>query len=579
MLQLRAARACKTTCDPPSKARKSLYSGAIDGHLILPHNSGYMRSLPGARLGLFIVLASTAACGGDDPSAPSGSDPDLWSFSQRLEITIPGIEQTCSDRGTWAFTQNGTALSGEISYLGTCAMPLGGGACVGDDCIEPGPRRFDDFDFLLLREGTTANRAVRFAATTRQFYCRYQGTLSGDPPTTAAGSIGCFSDEATTTALATGTWEASRGTPPPLPLGAVGAVTAGSEHSCALAAGRAYCWGGNLDGQLGIGDVVGRPLPTAVVVERSFSAISAGALHTCAIGPAGAAYCWGSARSGQLGDGRGSTDLLDPGLGEFSSGPVAVQGGLAFTAISAGLGHTCGIAATGAAYCWGSNRFGQLGDGTTTRRTTPTPVGGGLRFSSISSGLRFTCGIAAAAAHCWGINDLGQLGIGSTVSRSSPSPVNGGIAFTSIATGLGHACGLSTAGEAYCWGFNNLGQLGTGDSVSSTSPRRVVGGRTYASLTAGVGHTCAITTGGNAFCWGGNFDGELGTGNTARSLTPRAVAGGLTFTAIDAGAGHTCALTTGGVAYCWGGGTRGQLGRGPPSIDHSLVPLKVAGQP
>jgi alpha-tubulin suppressor-like RCC1 family protein len=107
----------------------------------------------------------------------------------------------------------------------------------------------------------------------------------------------------------------------------------------------------------------------------------------------------------------------------------------------------------------------------------------------------------------------------------------------------------------------------------------VASGRAYVSLTAGVGHTCAITTGGDAFCWGGNFDGELGTGNTSRSLTPRAVAGGLTFTAIDAGAGHTCGLTTGDIAYCWGGGTRGQLGAGPSWITHSLVPLKVAGQP
>jgi Regulator of chromosome condensation (RCC1) repeat len=239
-----------------------------------------MRSLPGARLGLLIALASTAACSDDDPSAPPGDDADLWSFSQQLEISIPGIEQTCSDRGTWSFTQNGTALSGEISYLGTCAIPLAGGACVNDDCIEPGPRRFDDFDFLLLRDGTTADRAVRFAAATRQLFCRYEGTLTGDPPTSAAGSIGCFGDEATTTALATGTWEASRGTPRPLPLSTVGAVTAASEHSCALAAGRAYCWGGNLDGELGIGDVVGRPLPTPVLVERSFSTISAGALHT-----------------------------------------------------------------------------------------------------------------------------------------------------------------------------------------------------------------------------------------------------------------------------------------------------------
>ena len=51
-----------------------------------------------------------------------------------------------------------------------------------------------------------------------------------------------------------------------------------------------------------------------------------------------------------------------------------VAGGVSFAAVTAGGYHTCGVTIVGAAYCWGGNRYGELGDGTTTDRHTPTRV-------------------------------------------------------------------------------------------------------------------------------------------------------------------------------------------------------------
>jgi hypothetical protein len=105
--------------------------------------------------------------------------------------------------------------------------------------------------------------------------------------------------------------------------------------------------------------------------------ITAGYGHSCGLTTAGAAYCWGDNGSGQAGDGSTGTALLTP---------VAVAGGLTFEQLSAGLLHTCGLTAAGAAYCWGSNDYGQLGDGAGISRSTPVAVSGALTFKQLSAG-------------------------------------------------------------------------------------------------------------------------------------------------------------------------------------------------
>src|SRR5207247_1427933 len=137
--------------------------------------------------------------------------------------------------------------------------------------------------------------------------------------------------------------------------------------------------------------------------------------------------------------------------------PVGVSaGGLTFTAVSAGAYHTCGLTTGGAAYCWGSNDNGELGNGSTTSSSVPVAVTApGLTFTAVSAGGCHTCGVTpSGAVYCWGSNAYGQLGNGSTTSSSVPVAVSaGGRTFTAVSAGYLHTCGLTSGGAGYCWGY------------------------------------------------------------------------------------------------------------------------------
>jgi alpha-tubulin suppressor-like RCC1 family protein len=94
--------------------------------------------------------------------------------------------------------------------------------------------------------------------------------------------------------------------------------------------------------------------------------------HMCAIATGGDAYCWGGNLRGELGAPTGTCT----GSTLCSTVPVLVSGGLKWKALAVGLEFTCGVSTTDAVYCWGANTFGQLGNGATTDSTVPVQVTG-----------------------------------------------------------------------------------------------------------------------------------------------------------------------------------------------------------
>ncbi|MEO8199412.1 MAG: hypothetical protein ABI679_02720, partial [Gemmatimonadota bacterium] len=279
----------------------------------------------------------------------------------------------------------------------------------------------------------------------------------------------------------------------------------GARHGCLTTTASLVCWGQGTEGQLGIGPISGDTTPVTLPSSVSLVSIAAGATHTCGLDESGAAWCWGSDTYGELG-----SDAVDTSCG--------------------------GIACVG----------------------TPVRAATGLTFTSLAAGVSFTCGLTAnGTVYCWGLNDTGQLGTSNDVTcggiRCSPAPAlaAGGAKFGAIAAGQQHVCALRTDGQAACWGYDGL--LEDGRHINAQflpEVRARTGPPPLVRISAGGYHTCAATEQGDAWCWG--ID-ALGAGaSVLESVRPIRVTGGHHFTSIAAARFTVCGLDSNGTAWCWG---------------------------
>jgi alpha-tubulin suppressor-like RCC1 family protein len=386
--------------------------------------------------------------------------------------------------------------------------------------------------------------------------------------------------------------------------------------------------------QVGTGRIVARMreardtmIVTAILLPP-FRSVYRGVDNTCALTTTGRAYCWGGNDVGQLGLGFKSV----PGLTARINRPIAVSGNIQFASLSVSQTHMCGVSVGGTWYCWGANYFGQLGDGTLTDRVAPIPVTDAQGYTSIVAGPDASCALTSGGdVHCWGWTGLGrrtrhlvpgghryvsivpsapvqeiyEQGLtqpafcGLTLSGAAYCwtladrvyPAAEGLTFSALAASPMHACGLGANGKISCWGRAWEGQLGNGSTGAIPfefvrTPVQVSGEHVFSAVAASQTTTCALTTDGDAYCWGEGGAGQLGSGGAGPELcgseasprecskTPIPVSGGLKFKSLAGSHRLFCGLTPDGTVYCWGHGVLGSANATP-----SFVPVKVGGQP
>lgn len=314
-----------------------------------------------------------------DPERPSGHQPRMVVGPTRARSVATGGSHACS------LDEDGTAMCWGSAFSGQLGTGLFGGS-------HPPSRVLTEIPFRDVSAGGAHTCGITSAGTP---FCWGSG---------GSGQLGAQGVSLCSFGKGTGL-PCSR-----IPIAVSGldelqVISAGGAHTCGLdLQGAAICWGANSAGQLGLGtvsDSVGSP--TNVDTQLRFERISSGGSHSCAVTGAGEIYCWGNNLNGQLGDGSQGNRTL----------PVVVGSAERFTTVDAGLEHTCALTETGIAYCWGRNGSGQLGDGSGDQspKLVPTLVAVVPAMQSISAGATHSCGLGVdGVAHCWGDNLDGQLG-------------------------------------------------------------------------------------------------------------------------------------------------------------------------
>ena len=333
-----------------------------------------------------------------------------------------------------------------------------------------------------------------------------------------------------------------------------------------------FAWGDNGRGQLGLGDMTDRSVPTRVGGESTWAVAAAGDLHTLAVGSDGTLWAWGDQSQGRLGD--GCTIFIECA---DSTSPIRIGTATNWSAVAAGFDFSVGLRSDGTLWVWGNNSGGELGLDdfpNFNNRIEPTRFGAATNWSAVVVGLNSILALKEDGTLWeWGrILPFGQIGTATN--------------WTAIAIG-GHTLALKSDGTLWAWGSNGAGQLGDGTTVEWTVPTQVCGDydaensnclaamNSVVSIAAGHAYSLAVKADGTLWAWGFNDFGQLGLGDFISRTTPARVGSAADWSTVATGGFTSLALKAEGTLWAWGGGL-GNAASTPTQVGTASTVGKIA---
>lgn len=325
--------------------------------------------------------------------------------------------------------------------------------------------------------------------------------------------------------------------------GSVVDLAMGHYRACVVRAdGRAVCWGKSF--------LEGAPpeAPTVIAGLDDATQIAGDDGLFCARRKGGAVSCFGADLRAKPVAGVASAVETDGSCARTDAGKVVCwtidDAGKATLetiavakpkALGGGTSNSCVIDEAGDAFCWGDNRYHQLGDGTTEERKGPVKIKKLAGVDEIgASTFERTCARTGGKVLCWG---------GEARTAVSPTPLKGLADAAQLAIGEYHSCARLATGKIACWGSNSHGQLGVEGVDSADEPviakgvdhvaRVAVGGGEPAG---GAGSTCVLVEKGDeadkgkkkqeVLCWGAMNEKKTPTKVDLASAKPAGKADG-----------------------------------------------------
>lgn len=355
-------------------------------------------------------------------------------------------------------------------------------------------------------------------------------------------------------------------------------VVTGYDHTVALKLdGTLWTWGSNELLQQGF--IVSSPQQVdsvndwTAIAARKQSTI-AGDSETaggCAIRTDGTLWCWGSNIDGQVGVGSGNATCESPRQ-------VGSATDWAFVAV--GPWSTAAIKTTGTLWTWGYNSSGELGLGDRNSRSTPVQVGALSDWSKVSVGESFMLAVKTDfTLWSWGgSTNAGVLGSGVNSSkRSSPTQVGSTSDWAQVVSGARSSCAIKTDGTLWSWGIGASNQLGTGNVLTVSTPVQLGSDTTWTMVAKGIYHGAAIK-GGALWVWGYNADGQLGLGNKSNRTTPVQMGTDTTWVHVTCSNYDTLGVKSDGSVWSWGTSTNEFNFQAISNPGEKLSPVRIGAE-